>query len=114
MAAALDAVLDLDFESLTTPERLALLERCETVRRRLPAVEHPLINALAADADATELGGKLSWALVPPPHLDHGQPRTNQFHHPEILLLRRNSGASEAREDGEDGDEDENNQDKAP
>jgi hypothetical protein len=23
---------------------------------------------------------------IPPPHLDHGQPRTNTFHHPEKLL----------------------------
>ncbi|OQZ95717.1 HNH endonuclease, partial [Mycolicibacter arupensis] len=22
----------------------------------------------------------------PPPHLDHGQPRTNHYHHPEKLL----------------------------
>ncbi|WP_249026131.1 hypothetical protein, partial [Mycobacterium lacus] len=30
---------------------------------------------------------------IPPPHLDHGQPRTNSYHHPEKLLR--------------DGDEDE-------
>jgi hypothetical protein len=24
--------------------------------------------------------------MDPPPHLDHGQPRTNTFHHPEKLL----------------------------
>ncbi len=29
-------------------------------------------------ADGTE------W--LPPPHLDHGQPRTNTFHHPERFL----------------------------
>ncbi|WP_460688047.1 hypothetical protein, partial [Mycobacterium bourgelatii] len=23
---------------------------------------------------------------IPPPHLDHGQPRTNTFHHPQKLL----------------------------
>jgi HNH endonuclease len=23
---------------------------------------------------------------IPPPHLDHGQPRTNTYHHPEKLL----------------------------
>ncbi|TXI51898.1 MAG: HNH endonuclease, partial [Mycolicibacter arupensis] len=23
---------------------------------------------------------------LPPPHLDHGQPRTNHYHHPEKLL----------------------------
>jgi hypothetical protein len=28
--------------------------------------------------------GDTEW--IPPPHLDHGQPRTNSFHHPEKLL----------------------------
>jgi len=28
--------------------------------------------------------GDTEW--IPPPHLDHGQPRTNTFHHPEKLL----------------------------
>ncbi len=32
---------------------------------------------------------------IPPPHLDHGQPRINTFHHPEELL----------RDDGEDDEE---------
>jgi hypothetical protein len=44
--AAMDRAVGLSFEALTTPERLGLLERCETLRRRLPAVEHPLINQL--------------------------------------------------------------------
>ena len=29
--------------------------------------------------------GQTEW--IPPPHLDHGQPRTNTYHHPEKLLL---------------------------
>ncbi|ORA76650.1 hypothetical protein BST25_00870 [Mycobacterium heidelbergense] len=67
--AAVDGVVGLDFEALTTPERLALLERCETVRRRVPAIEHPLINQLARQATPEELGGTLShaiaeWALI--------------------------------------------------
>jgi uncharacterized protein DUF222 len=62
--AAVDGVLGLDFEALTNPERLALLERCERVRRRLPAIEHPLINQLAGQATAEELGGKLSHAIA--------------------------------------------------
>ena len=67
--AAVGAVLGLDFEGLTTPERLALLERVERVHRRLPAAEHPLINQLARLATPEELGGKLShaiaeWALI--------------------------------------------------
>ncbi|HEX7322851.1 MAG TPA: HNH endonuclease signature motif containing protein [Mycobacterium sp.] len=63
-AAAVDELLDLDFDALTTPERLALLQRCEVLRRRLPAVAHPLINSLAEQASPAELGGKLSWALA--------------------------------------------------
>jgi hypothetical protein len=55
--AALEAVLDramgLSFDVLTTPERLAMLEHCERFRRCLPAVEHPLINQLGAQADAS-------------------------------------------------------------
>jgi hypothetical protein len=56
--------LDLSFDALTTPERLALLQRCEKLRRRLPAIEHPLINQVGEQADATELGGKLPSALA--------------------------------------------------
>ena len=62
--AAVAGVLGLDFESLTTPERLAALERVERVRRRLPAAEHPLINQLAQTATAEELGGKLAHAIA--------------------------------------------------
>ena len=29
-------------------------------------------------------GGATQW--IPPPHLDHGQPRTNSYHHPENFL----------------------------
>ena len=45
--AAVDTVAGLDFDALTAREWLALLDRCERVRRRIPAVEHPLINNLA-------------------------------------------------------------------
>ena len=62
--AALDALLDLDFEVLSCRERLVLLERCERGRRRLPAVEHPLINQLAAQASPAELGGTLCAAVA--------------------------------------------------
>jgi Domain of unknown function (DUF222) len=56
--------LDLRCGALTTPERLALLRSCEEIRRLLPAVEHPLINQLSEQADATELGGTLAAALA--------------------------------------------------
>jgi hypothetical protein len=70
--SAVDKVASLNFDAVSTYERLVLLERCEKVRRRLPAIEHPLINALARQAAPEELGGKLShkvaeWALISRP-----------------------------------------------
>ena len=62
--AALDTLVGQDCDALATREQLALLERCEKVRRRLPAVEHPLINNLARQATPEELGGKLSHAIA--------------------------------------------------
>jgi hypothetical protein len=64
LEAGMRRALELSFDTLTTPERLALLQRCETLRRRLPAVEHPLINQIGEQADKTELGGTLSSALA--------------------------------------------------
>jgi Domain of unknown function (DUF222) len=64
LKADLKRAVDLRCDALTTPERLALLENCEEIRRVLSAVEHPLINQLAENADATELGGKLAPALA--------------------------------------------------
>ncbi|WP_442932267.1 hypothetical protein, partial [Mycobacterium sp. 050134] len=31
----------------------------------------------------TNARGETEW--LPPPHLDHGQPKTNHYHHPEKL-----------------------------
>lgn len=64
LKADVKRALDLCFDALTTPERLALLQQCEQLRRQLPAVEHPLINQIGEQADATELGGKLPSALA--------------------------------------------------
>jgi Domain of unknown function (DUF222) len=64
MDAAFDRVLEFDCQALTTREQLALLERFERLRRRIPAVEHPLINAVARQATPEELGGKLSHAIA--------------------------------------------------
>src|SRR3984957_4782479 len=64
LRAYLKRALDLRCDALTTPERLALLQTCETVRRCLPAIEHPLINQLAEQANPTELGGTLAAALA--------------------------------------------------
>jgi hypothetical protein len=64
LRADLKRALDLSFDALTTLERFALLQTCETFRRQLPAIEHPLINQVSEQADATELGGKLPAALA--------------------------------------------------
>jgi hypothetical protein len=64
LRAGFKRALDLRCDALTTPERLALLQSCEELRRLLPAVEHPLINQLSEQADPTELGGKLAPALA--------------------------------------------------
>ena len=55
--AALERVLELNSACLLSPERLALLQRLEHVRRVLPAVEHPLINELG-HALPEEIGGR--------------------------------------------------------
>jgi hypothetical protein len=62
--AAIDGVRDLSFDALAPRECLALLERCEKMRRRLPVPEHKLINHLARQATPEELGGKLSHAVA--------------------------------------------------
>ncbi|WP_046300986.1 HNH endonuclease signature motif containing protein [Mycobacterium sp. UM_Kg27] len=72
LSADLDRALELDFDALTPRECLALLRRCERLRRRLPAVEHPLVNRLAA-TDPAELGGKPRWVLADELHLTRGE-----------------------------------------
>ncbi|WP_139333028.1 DUF222 domain-containing protein, partial [Mycobacterium sp. SP-6446] len=62
--AAFDDTAGFDFEALTSPEQLGLLERYERLRRRLPAAEHRLINSLGRQATPEELGGKLSHAIA--------------------------------------------------
>ncbi len=55
--------LDLSFDVLTTPERVAVLERFETFRRQQPAIEHALINELT-HIEPAALGGKLPAVLA--------------------------------------------------
>src|ERR1700747_3112737 len=62
--AAFDRILEFYCQALTPPEQLALWERFERLRRRIPAAEHPLINAVARQATPEELGGKLSHAIA--------------------------------------------------
>ena len=56
LEAGYKRALDLTFDVLTTPERLAVLERFEGFRRQQPAIEHALINQLAEQASPSELG----------------------------------------------------------
>lgn len=39
---------------------------------------------------------------IPPPHLDHGQPRVNNFHHPERLLRQTNRAVAGSDDAGPD------------
>ncbi|ORA86074.1 hypothetical protein BST31_23665 [Mycobacterium marseillense] len=65
---ALDAEVDracgLVLDALTIQQQLAVLERCEKLRRRLPVIEHPLLNSLARQVPSQELGAGLSHALT--------------------------------------------------
>ncbi|MES3649891.1 DUF222 domain-containing protein, partial [Mycobacterium intracellulare] len=65
---ALDAEVDracaLVLDALTVQQQLAVLERCERLRRRIPVIEHPLLNSLARRAPLQELGGGLAHALT--------------------------------------------------
>jgi hypothetical protein len=45
--------------------------------------DHPLVEP-GGWATRKRANGDTEW--IPPPHLDHGQPRTNTYHHPEKLL----------------------------
>ncbi|MEB3048724.1 DUF222 domain-containing protein, partial [Mycolicibacter sp. MYC123] len=72
LAADLDRALNLDFDALTPQECLAILKRCETLRRRLPAVEHPLVNQVAA-AEQAEIGGKPHWVLADTLNVTRGE-----------------------------------------
>ncbi|HET7665547.1 MAG TPA: DUF222 domain-containing protein [Mycobacterium sp.] len=55
--AATAKVAGLALDALTHSELLAVQHRREVVVRSLPAVDHQIINRLAAEADPTALGG---------------------------------------------------------
>ncbi len=68
MFDALDAEVDracaLVLDALTVQQQLAVLERCERLRRRIPVIEYPLLNSLARQVPSQDLGGGLSHALT--------------------------------------------------
>jgi Domain of unknown function (DUF222) len=88
LEADFDRALELSFDALTTPERLAMLQRCERFRRRLPAIEHPLINQVGEQADVTELGGKLPAALANRLRINRGE-ASRRIHEAADLGERR-------------------------
>lgn len=69
LRAAVSRFCARSYATLTNPERLQMLEIFECEMRRLQRPSHELINQLGEQADATELGGKLSWALAERLHI---------------------------------------------
>ncbi|MGA7050496.1 MAG: HNH endonuclease signature motif containing protein, partial [Mycobacterium sp.] len=63
LRTAVSRIVEHRYDALTTPERLALLDRLEHETRRLRVPGHELINQLAEQAPPEELGGTLSHAL---------------------------------------------------
>jgi hypothetical protein len=61
------------FDALTTPERLALLERLEQETRRMRVPGHELINQIAEQSTPEELGGKVSDALADRLRISRGE-----------------------------------------
>ena len=61
---AVSGLVELSFDALTTPERLAMLERLERETRRLPVPGHALINGVGRQASETDSGGSLNHALA--------------------------------------------------
>ncbi|GBG37610.1 HNH endonuclease signature motif containing protein [Mycobacterium montefiorense] len=64
LRSAVSRVVGHTFDVLTTPERLALLERLERETRRLRAPGHELINQIGEQSDSGELGGTLTAVLA--------------------------------------------------
>ncbi|HEX6511730.1 MAG TPA: HNH endonuclease signature motif containing protein, partial [Chloroflexota bacterium] len=58
---------------LNARQQLAVLERSERLRRRIPALEHPLINSLARQAPSVELGGTLTHAITEATLISHAE-----------------------------------------
>jgi hypothetical protein len=56
--AALDKVLGMSTDALSHPDLVVLMARMERNVRRAPAVVHPMINRLVAEASPQALGGK--------------------------------------------------------
>src|SRR5947209_1996339 len=88
LEAGYKRALDLTFDALTTPEHLAVLERVEGFRRQQSAIEHALINQLAAQATPSELGGRLAPALADRLRITRAE-ASRRVHEAEDLGARR-------------------------
>lgn len=65
LEAAVDTLVELSFDGLTSPEVVAVLARLETVSRRQPAMGHRLVGKLVRDRSARELGAKSITEMTP-------------------------------------------------
>ncbi|WAJ42733.1 HNH endonuclease signature motif containing protein [Mycobacterium sp. Aquia_216] len=73
LRAVISRIQRHSYDSLTTPERLGLLEVLECETRRLQVPGHQLVNQLAQQATPDELGGKLSLALSDRLHISRAE-----------------------------------------
>src|SRR5690625_3894396 len=89
--ADLQNALSLSADVLTTPERLALLQRIEVWRRLLPVLEHSLIDELG-HAGEEELGGKLPWVLADRLHVTRAEARGRLAHTADLAERRALDG----------------------
>lgn len=90
---ALNRVLKVSPDDLTIPECLAMLQRCEKIRRRLPAAEHPFINKLADQTDQTDAGREtLKRAGLPAARIFAGRNAIPAF---ERMRERRDFGVAQ-------------------
>lgn len=64
LRGSVSRLLELTADSPTSPELMTTLGELEVQCRRLPVAGHVLINQLATQATAAELGGTLSRALA--------------------------------------------------
>jgi Domain of unknown function (DUF222) len=71
--ATVSRVVGHSFDVLTTPERLALLERLEHETRRLAVPGHELINQITEQSNTEELGGKLPVVLADRLHITQAE-----------------------------------------
>lgn len=113
IAAGLDTALALPTDDLTTAQRLQVLQRCEQLRRRLPALEHPVLDELRR-AEVADIGGRPDRTLADTLHITRASAqrrlhdaadlaaRHTFLGQPQPPLLPHTAGAQAAGRIGED------------